>query len=70
MDNLIVVMLNSGNSFDRMNERRGIDRVAFYQGFDVAEFSARYAHLSAEFARQETAMSLQPKNTFEIPEGK
>ena len=57
--NLVATMLSHGNG------SHGLDlaRIAFHQGFDPGE-------LSAEFARQETAMSLQPKNMFEIPEGK
>ena len=69
MDNLIATMLGSGNRYDSLADS-GLDRIASHQGFDRAEFSARYAHLDAEFERQLSTASLQPSNKFEIPEGK
>jgi hypothetical protein len=56
--NLVATMILSGNSAHQLN----LPRIAYHQGFDPGE-------LSAEFARQETAMSLQPKNTYDV-EGK
>ena len=57
--NLVATMLSHGNSAHNLN----LARIAFHQKLDPGE-------LSAEFARQETAMSLQPKNTYEEPCGK
>lgn len=58
LDNVIATLLLNGNGSRHLN----LDRIASFQGFDAAEFSARFAHL-------ETQWSLTPRN-YETAEGK
>jgi hypothetical protein len=58
IDNCCATLLIAGNRSHTLN----LDRIAFHQGFDPAEFTARFLQL-------ETAWTMQPHNSFEV-EGK
>jgi hypothetical protein len=66
MDNLIATILRDQNRAKWLN----LDRIADAQGFDRAEFSARFAHLETAWEAAMFRATSQPSNTFEIPEGK
>lgn len=53
IDNLIATMLLAGNSSHKLN----LDVIARFQGFDAAEFRARFYEL-------ETVWSMKPSNTY------
>lgn len=69
MDNLIGTMLRAGNRLSRMTDS-GLDRIAFHQRFDAADFRARYAHLDHAWEAELSRASQQPSNIYEQPEGK
>jgi hypothetical protein len=68
MDNCIATILLT----DKRNRSEWLvlDRIANAQGFDAAEFSARFAHLETAWEAATYRQSQQPQNSFETPEGK
>lgn len=68
MDNLIATILRH----DKRNRKDwlDLDNIASFQGFDPAEFSARFAHLETAWEAELTRQSQVPSNACEIPEGK
>ena len=68
MDNLIATILltDKQNRKDWLN----LDNIAEAQGFDAAEFSARFAHLETAYEAAQYRETQQPQNSFEQHEGK
>jgi hypothetical protein len=67
IDNCIATILRHDN-----RNRSGwlnLDRIARAQGFDLAEFSARFAHLEHAWEAELSRVSRQPLNDFDV-EGK
>ena len=65
MDNCIATILLCENRLQWLN----LDRIAQFQGYDAAEFRARFAHLETAWEAEITRRSQEPSNSFDV-EGK